>query len=624
MQEKKEQQLFNDFPPVSTEAWMEKIKTDLKGADFEKRLVWRTNEGFNVRPFYRAEDLKSLTYLNVLPGEFPYIRGNDVKAEGWLVRQEIKVTDMVSANKKALELLTKGVTSLGFYFEDDTLITEDNISSLLEGINIEDVEINFEVKVGYKKLVEVLASLFNGKKKVKGSINFDPLGIFSITGKTCRSFDEVFAYAKEILDSLKEQSKFRTVSVNAKYFNNAGASIVQELAFALSLGNEYLLQLTEKGVAIDDVANNVKFNFGIGSNYFMEIAKLRAARLLWANIVEQYNPESKESGKMHIHCETSEWNKTIYDPYVNLLRTQTEAMSASLGGTQSLTVLPFDAFYKTPDDFSERIARNQQLLLKEESYFDKVEDVAAGSYYIENLTNSIATEAWKLFIETEDKGGYLSALKAGFIQKLIGESADKRRKAVATRRENFLGTNEYPNFTEEISAQIVEVKNYDLKSEDRDIEPITLFRGAEEFEALRLATEKAEKQPKVFMLTFGNLAMRIARSQFLGNFFGCAGYKIIDNNGFATVEEGVEAAKKVNADIVVLCSSDDEYADAAPKALELLNGEAILVVAGAPASMDELKAKGVEHFIHVRTNVLETLKMFNERLTQRHRDTEND
>ncbi len=597
---------------------MEKVKADLKGADFEKRLVWRTNEGFSVRPFSRVEDLKSLSYLNVLPGEFPYIRGNDINTGGWLVRQDINVSDVASANKKALDLLTKGVTSLGFCFDDDTEIFEENITALLEGIDVEEEEVNFEVKTGFNTLVEVLSTIFANKPKVKGSINFDPLGIYTVTGKACRPFDEVFDFTRRVLDSLKDFPHFKSIGVRANYFNNAGSTIVQELAFALSMGNEYLAQLTDRGVSADDVAGNIKFNFGVGSNYFMEIAKLRAARLLWANIVEQYKPKSKEKAKMHIHCETSEWNKTIYDPYVNLLRTQTEAMSATLGGTQSLTVLPFDTFYKTPDDFSERIARNQQLLLKEESYFDRVEDAAAGSYYIENLTDSIATEAWKLFVETEDKGGYLAALKSGFIQKLIGKSANQRRKAVATRREKFLGTNEYPNVTEKISEQIDEVKNYNTKSDEAEIEPLNLFRGAEEFEALRLSTEKATKQPRVFMLTFGNLSMRIARSQFMGNFFGCAGYEIVDNNGFATVEEGVEVAKKAGVDIVVLCSSDDEYTEAAPKALELLKGETTLVVAGAPTTMDELKAKGVEHFIHVRTNVLETLKMFNERLTQRH------
>ncbi len=619
--QKKETKLFTEFPPVSTEEWMQKIKADLKGADFEKKLVWRTQEGFNVRPFYREEDLEQLMYLDVLPGDFPFVRGNSKKDNEWLIRQDIKVTDIEEAGKKASGLQNKGVTSIGFIFENEALITKENIAALLSGIDLGSTEINFTAPGNYSKLTDAILSVPDSEK-LYGSFGFDPLGTLAVTGKGCYSIEEGFDFAKELIEKTKQPTGFKTISINAKHFGNAGSTIVQELGFSLSMGNEYIAQLTDRDVDVDDVAKNIKFNFSVGPNYFMEIAKLRAARLLWAAIVEQYSPKDKASAKMHIHCETAEWNKTIYDPYVNMLRTQTEAMSAVLGGTQSLAVLPFDIFFKEPDEFSERIARNQQLLLKEESYFDKVEDIAAGSYYIENLTDSIAAEAWKLFKEIEGIGGYLKALKEGFIQKLVKTSADNRRKAAATRREKMLGTNEYPNLTEQIVDKIEKVRCYDLKADDAVIEPIQLFRGAEEYEKLRLATERADKQPVVFMLTYGNLAMRLARSQFSGNFFGCAGYKIIDNIGFKTIEEGVEAAKKAGADIVVLCSSDDEYTEAAPRALELLNGEAILVVAGAPANMDELKAKGVEHLIHIRSNVLETLQMFNDRLTQRHGDTE--
>jgi methylmalonyl-CoA mutase len=303
---------------------------------------------------------------------------------------------------------------------------------------------------------------------------------------------------------------------------------------------------------------------------------------------------------------------TVFDPYVNLLRSQTEAMSATLGGCYSLKVMPFNEAFTNTDDFSERIARNQQLLLKEEVYFDKIVDAGAGSYYIETLSTSIIQEAWKLFIEIENKGGYLAALKEGFIQKEIKASADKRVKDISSRRETMLGTNQYPNVSEKVSGSI-DAKKLERKkvSTDGEYEPIRMFRAAEQFETLRLATEKAGKRPKVFMLTYGNLAMRLARSQFSGNFFGCAGYEIIDNLGFETVEEGVEAAVKTNADIVVLCSSDDEYAEVAPIAFNKLNGRAIFVVAGAPVSMDELKSKGIEHFINIKSNLLETLQSFN-------------
>ncbi|TRX72376.1 methylmalonyl-CoA mutase small subunit [Carboxylicivirga sp. M1479] len=623
MADKTNQLLFSDFPKVSTQEWMDKITADLKGADFEKKLVWRTNEGFNVQPFYRSEDLESINYLESQPGDFPYVRGNNAKTNKWFVRQDIVVKDVKAANEKALTVLTKGVDSIGFVIEDKALISEANIEALLKNIISDDVEINFNARCGNKQLAEAVVAVLNKMNRthaeVKGSIDFDPIGSLTIKGSACCSTDKAFDRAKEIAEIAKNFPQFRTVAVNAKHYNNAGASIVQELAFGLSMGNEYLSQLTERGLSVNEAAGNIKFNFGISGNYFMEIAKLRAGRLLWAKIVEAYKPTGVEVCKLHAHSETSEWNKTIFDPNVNMLRTQTEAMSATLGGTQSLTVQPYDALYKESDDISERIARNQQLLLKEESHFEKIVDPAAGSYYIENLTHSVAEQAWALFVEVEEKGGYLSAMKEGFIQGHVKATADKRRKAVATRRENLLGTNQFPNTGEIISGDIdlSRLNKVEVSCEgENEVEPITLFRAADEFETLRLATEKAAKRPKVFMLTYGNLAMRLARSQFSGNFFGCAGYEIQDNLGFETIEAGVEAAKAANADIVVLCSADDEYTEAAPKAFELL-GDTPLVIAGAPACADELKAKGIKHFVNVRSNVLETLQGFNEMILEK-------
>ena len=615
MADNKKQLLFSDFPPVSTQEWMDKITTDLKGADFEKKLIWKTNEGFNVRPFYRNEDLEPLKYLGSLPGEFPYVRSNSTKSNEWKVRQEISVTDIQSANKKAHELLNNGVDSLGFHFDGEALISESNLVALLKGIVVEAIEINFTTSHGNKKLVEALTAALKQLKckaaDVNGSINLDPLGKLTITGSSCSTIESLFDYTKEVVEAAKAFPKFKTISVNARHFNNAGSTIVQELAFGLSMGAEYLNQLTTRHLTIDQSANTIKFNFGVGSNYFMEIAKFRAARLLWAKIVEAYKPASIDACRMHIHAETSEWNKTVFDPNVNMLRTQTEAMSAALAGVESITVLPYDVTFKASDIFSERIARNQQLLLKEESHFDKVVDVAGGSYYIESLTDSIATEAWKLFLEIEEKGGYLAALNAGFIQQQVKTSATMRNKNIATRRENLLGTNQFPNTNETMLPRIEKKGTCCSQKAQTTVDPIVLFRGAEQFESLRLATEKAAHRPKVFMLTYGNLAMRLARSQFSGNFFGCAGYQIIDNLGFETVEAGVAAAKAAKADIVVLCSSDDEYAEAAPAAYKALNGAAQFVVAGAPACTEELKAQGIQNFINVKSNVLDTLKGFN-------------
>jgi methylmalonyl-CoA mutase len=617
MADKTNQPLFSEFPPVTTQEWMDKITADLKGADFEKRLVWKTNEGFSVRPFYRQEDLEPLKYLDALPGEFPFVRGTNT-SNSWLVRQQIVVKDASTANQKALEIITKGVQSLGFVFEDDALISPENVKTLLKNIVSNDVELNFETRHGNKKLlllvVEELKAQNRNLEAVKGSLNFDPIGNLTIGGKICETLEKSMDYVAQIATEGKKLPFFQVVNVNGRNFGNAGSTLVQELAFSLSVGNEYLAQLTQRGISVNDAAKTIRFNLSVGANYFMEIAKLRAARMLWSTIVKEYKPVGIEVCKMVIHCETSEFNKTVFDPNVNMLRTQTEAMSATLGGCHSLTVLPYDKVFRTPSDFSERIARNQQLLLKEESYFDKIVDPSAGSYYIETLTDSIANEAWNLFLQVEEKGGYLSALQGGFIQAQIKESASLRRKALASRREILLGTNQYPNAQEVMKTAVEPSRIAKITPVDGLVEPIQLFRSAEEFETLRLSVENAAKRPKVFMLTYGNLAMRLARSQFSGNFFGCAGYEIIDNLGFETIEEGVNAALKAKADLVVLCSSDEEYAEAAPVAFDKLAGKAIFVVAGAPACTDELKAKGIENFINVKSNVLETLVGFNKLL----------
>lgn len=611
------EKLFSEFAPVSTEEWMAKITADLKGVPFEKKLVWKTGEGFNVNPFYRAEDIEGLKTTESLPGEFPYVRGTK-KDNDWKVRQNIEVCCFKGANEKALDLLTKGVTSLGFIIKGDE-VNEENIATLLEGICPASVELNFNTcNCKAEKLIGILADYFKGKgvdaEKCYGSVNYDAFKKPLVKGKENSEWVEG---AAAVLKAGQALPNYRVLAVNAFLFNNAGAYISQELGYALAWGNELMAKLTEAGFTADEVAKKIKFNFGISSNYFMEIAKLRAARWLWAEIVAAYKPACECACKMVAHAQTSEWNMTVYDAHVNLLRSQTEAMSAALAGVDSITVRPFDKIYQTPDDFSERIARNQQLLLKEECHLDKVVDPSAGSYYVEVLTNSLADVAWKLFLEVEEKGGFSVAVNAGEIQNAVNASNVARKKAVATRREILLGSNQYPNFTEVAANKIQEKGSCCCGGGhcgEATIPALDFSRGASEFEALRMTTEKSGKTPKVFMLTIGNLAMRLARSQFSANFFGCAGYKIIDNLGFDTVEAGVEAAVKAGAEIVVLCSSDDEYAEFAPAAYKALAGRAEFVVAGAPACADDLKAQGIDQFVNVKSNVLETLKAFNAKL----------
>jgi len=610
----KKEPLFSEFPPVSTGKWMEKVMTDLKGADFQKKLVWKTNEGFSVNPMYRVEDIADVQTADSLPGKFPFVRGTKSDND-WSVRQEIIAPTFEAANKKALDVLNKGVNSLGFKIAADD-VTSENIETLLKGIHPECVELNFKTcRLASVKLIDILYRYFIAVKadlnKVKGSVNFDPYGRILRKGSDT---ENMLDSAADLIKKSALLPRFRVIGVNAFLLNNAGAYISQELGFALAWGNDWIRRLSEeKELSPEKIAGKIKFNFGVGSNYFMEIAKFRAARMLWANIVEAYQPESTDAAKMQIHAETSEWNMTVFDAHVNLLRSQTEAMSATIAGVDSLTVTPFDKTYQQPNDFSERIACNQQLLLKEESHFDKVTDPSAGSYYIETLTVSIAGQAWNLFLETEEKGGFYAALKEGFVQKTINESNAKRHAAVASRREILVGTNQYPNFTEVAKDKI---KTSDSKNNlsNTEFDVLDFSRAASDFEALRLSTEKSGKRPKAFMLTIGNLAMRLARAQFSSNFFACAGYEVIDNLGFDTVEAGIKAGLDKKADIIVLCSSDEEYAESAPKAYQALENKAVLVVAGAPECMEDLKAKGITNFIHVRSNVLETLKDFSKNL----------
>ncbi|WP_308762692.1 methylmalonyl-CoA mutase small subunit [uncultured Bacteroides sp.] len=628
------EKLFSDFPPVSTQEWMDKIMVDLKGADFEKKLVWKTNEGFKVKPFYRQEDLEGLKTTEGLPGQYPYIRGIKKDDNTWFIRQDIVVEDAAEANAKALDILNKGVDSLGFQIKAKELSAE-YLDTLLKDICCECIELNFSTCQRHTlQLAQLLVAYFQKKgyapEKLKGSLNFDPISKMMQKGKDVSA---VIATGKELVETLAGYPHFRCIAVNSVQLNNAGAYIYQELGYALAWGNEYLNQLVEAGVPAALAAKKIKFNFGITSNYFMEIAKFRAARMLWADIVKQYQPkcprtDCKNTGadgtcycacKMVAHAETSNFNLTLFDAHVNLLRTQTEAMSAAIAGVNSITVSPFDKTYETPNDFSERIARNQQLLLKEESHLNRIVDPAAGSYYIENLTVSIAKEAWKLFLAVEEAGGMLQAVKAGSVQEAVNQSNKARHEAVSKRKEILLGTNQYPNFNELAGDKrpldgCTKCGCGGHEEEETALVKLQTARAASEFEALRLETETSGKRPKAFMLTIGNLAMRQARAQFSCNFLACAGYQVIDNLGFASIEEGIEAAMKAQADIVVLCSSDDEYAEYAIPAFKALNGRAMFIVAGAPACMEELKAAGIENFIHVRCNVLETLREYNRKL----------
>jgi methylmalonyl-CoA mutase len=616
----KQDRLFDEFPPVTTEQWEAVIEQDLKGADYARKLIWNTREGFPVKPYYRQEDLERLKYLNIFPGSFPFVRSGRINENNWFVRQNLPVDDIGKTNKKALTILMNGVDSLGFVLDQSKAPAIDEIEQLMENIYAQVVEVNFvcgsQAPMVVAHYLELVKKYNRDLELIHGSVDFDPIGRLIVGGNWYENEEKDFDRCAEIIKATLHTPHFRTLAVHATHFKNAGSTIVQELAFALAYGAEYLTRLTGKGISIDTIAPNIKFHFASGTNYFMEIAKIRAFRLLWAKVVNAYGPSDVEYTRTHIHSVTTQWNKTVYDAHVNMLRTTTEAMAAIIGGTNSLTVLPYDAIFEDTTDFSERIARNQQMVLKEESYLDKIVDPGAGSYYIENLTDSLIDAAWKLFLEIDETGGFIEAFRIGTIQQQIKATAEKRDQDVATRREILVGTNQYPNYNEMISPAIdrQRLEPMDCTGADAIVETLKPYRGAMAFEQLRSETDvyaHEHHRPKVFMFTFGSLSMRRARSQFAGNFFACAGYEIIDNNGFKTIDSGIETLRKVKPEVVVICAADDDYPVIAPEILHKIGKEAIVVIAGYPKdTVEELKAKGLKHFIHVKSNVLETLKEF--------------
>jgi methylmalonyl-CoA mutase len=613
----KDEKLFSEFPPVSVSQWEEVIKTDIKGADYDRKLKWKTDENFVVNPYYRMEDTDDLGYLTAsIVGQYPFIRGGKTIDNNWNIVQNIMEKNPQKANKIAIDSLKKGANAISFDVSEVSDMK--SLSLLLKDIDMAKVSVRFHHAVSYVSLAKLFVEFLNtasfDKKDIQGAFSFDPLAYLLLHHKFWKTQKEDFEEIIQLHSIIgKVCPNFQYITVNGWLLHNCGATIRQELGYSLASANEYLSFATDNGIDIDEFLSKISFELAISSDYFMEIAKLRAARLLWSTVAIQYNPNSRDMAKMKIYSRSSLWNKTIYDPYVNMLRITTEGMSAAIGGADEIDLEAFDIAYKEPDEFSRRIARNTQILLKDEASFGKVIDPAAGSYYIENLTNAIAEQTWLLFVEVEKQGGMIHATLEGKIREAITASCRKRDMDIATRKMVFVGANQYPNITETMSEKV------NIHLEEKEYEGLSPYRGAMPFERLRLNTEKWTKtngrRPKVFLLKTGNVAMRQARAGFITNFFGCAGYEIIDAHPFDSALDGVVAAVSEKADIVAICSSDEEYATIAPViAQELKRGGKHIhcVVAGYPSEIiDALKQAGVDDFIHVKLNLLETLNRYN-------------
>ncbi|MCH6264465.1 methylmalonyl-CoA mutase family protein [Neobacillus citreus] len=670
-----ENQLFSEFPAASYREWRQAAEKTLKGASFEQKLISQTYEGIELQPMYFQEDIRDLSYLSSRPGSAPYVRGTRAlgyQEKPWEVAQEHVYSTPSEFNEAAKHDLNRGQTMLNLVFDHASALGKDpdqalpenvgrggvSISSLqdvnqaLEGINLEQTPLFIQAgSVGfpvYCMLVAHARKMGMDSSRLHGCVGMDPLGTLVKEGTIPFSLRQAYDLMAELTFWAKHESpEMKTIQVQGESFHNAGANTVQELAFALAFGVEYIREMQQRGLSIDEIAPRMLFSFSIGSNFFMEIAKLRAARLLWSTIIDAFGG-NQESQKMNIHARTSSWNKTVYDPYVNMLRGTAEAFAAIIAGVDSLHVSPFDEAVRPADEFSRRIARNTQIILEKEAHLAKVADPAGGSWYIESLTDSLAKQAWKQFQLVEEKGGMFKAVEKGYVQEQIKEIADRRFNNIGRRKDRFVGTNMYPNLMEQklsesnldwdsvyksrcaavgshrrasggaeketlllrlgtsqdgivdttinaIQAGVTVGEWVQAVKESSEIPPeiqaLHLHRGAESFEALRKKAdthkEKNGSYPKVFLANLGPISQHKPRADFAKGFFEVGGFEVVTNKGFETVDLAVKAALETGASTVVICSSDAIYLELVPQlACELKqeNPEITLFLAGLPDS----------------------------------------
>jgi len=468
-----------DFPPQTVEAWRKAVEADLEGADFNKKLVWQTYEGIAVQPLYTRGDLEKLPAKDDLPGFAPYTRGTRA-LHGvdlpWQIRQDCLLASPEEVNAALRDGLARGQTALGIRLDNAarrgldgdnpeaaelagrggcTLSSINGLRLALQDIDLARIPITIRTGTAALPVLSMLLSLADERRVARrlltGGVEFDPLRDLVKNGTLRAPLDHLYREASDMAAFCQRECPgIRAIMVNSHPYHNAGSSAVEELACTLAAGAEYLAALKARGLTADAAALAIMFSFSVGTNFFMEIAKLRAARALWTRVAEAFGARDVNAGRMFMHVRTSTFTKTVHDPYNNLLRSTIEAMAGGIGGSDSLYVAPFDETLGRPDEFSMRMARNQQLLLQEEAHLSHVVDPAAGSYYVEALTDALAREAWALFQRIEAEGGLLAAVRSGMVQRLITGTAQRRRQAVTRRRDPIVGVSNYANPTEKV------------------------------------------------------------------------------------------------------------------------------------------------------------------------------
>ncbi|HPI24866.1 MAG TPA: methylmalonyl-CoA mutase family protein [Candidatus Cloacimonadota bacterium] len=618
METKEQLNLKQDFPSPSVEEWKKTVIESLKGADYDKVMHSKTYEGITLEPIYRYENIKDLPFTGAMPGAAPFHRGNDPQRklmEGWKVAQAHSNPDPKALNKELLEALSRGLSMVNLHLKHSdrtdgvSINNVEDFTIILHGIDLKAAPLFIQTDLGDPDIFAMLEEYCSKNgielKALEGAIGCDPTGEFARKGATAMPLDDLW---QKVLGNLQTRAqkapKMPAMIIDGTVYEAAGASATQELAYVLATAIGYIHGLTASGMEIDIIAPLMAVKLSLGSNFFMEIAKVRAFRLLWAEMIKAWGGNT-ESQKVWIHGKTATFNKSTYDLYVNMLRTTTEAFSGVIGGVDSLEVDRFDTLVNAPGEFASRIARNQQLILAEEAHFTKVLDPAGGCYYIESLTQQLADKAWNLMQEIDSEGGMVRCLISGKIHEQLAVSAKARIDAAHTRKDVFVGVNMYAN-PADTALQIREA------GDQSENVAVSLSKGAlpktravARLEALRASI--SESKEKIFLITMGSIAEYKARADFASGFFAVGGFDVISGSGYSEIDEAVAAARASGAKAFCICSTDENYENLVAPLCEKLGK--YMILAGYPKDKtEEYSRLGIDLYIHIRANLYDTLR----------------
>lgn len=644
--------LLGEFKPSSYDEWKDAAVELLKGAPFDKKMLTPTPEGITLQPIYRREDLGNAPASATLPGFDGYTRGarpDGYRAEPWEIAQELSYGEPAEFNQIALGDLYRGQNALNVTLDIATLKGLDPDAAKVGevgacGLSIASLS---DMKVAFKNIIPGAISIYFQSgcagapimalfrawldslpdvniSEIKGGFGVDPLGVLASAGTLPTSLDQLYDEMLCIaMSNVAEMPNFTAVGVSGLPYHCAGASATEELGAMLATGLAYMRALTGRGMDISDAARQIRFSIAIGSNFFMELSKIRAARQLWARIVKELGGDDGAQA-MKLHARTGFNNKTRHDPYANMLRTATEALCGVVGGVESLCVGAFDETIRVPDEFSRRIARNTQVILQEECELTAVVDPAGGSWYIENLTDQVARKSWEVFQSIEKAGGVYQALQDKVIQQMVAKTAAQKVKLVGQRRLSLVGTNQYPNLEEkELDPRIPdyaviqarranELERHRMRADDETDEVIIKLLGevqeaggsdkltklveavstgatlgevsralrsfakppicieampnrrlAENYEELRAASveykEKHGHGPKIFLTNLEKLKRHKIRADFTRSFFETGGFEVLGSPGFTNADDAAKALQESGALLTVICGCDPDY-----------------------------------------------------------------